>query len=672
MSGIKLKFLLVLLPLFLVSFAVFSTISYNLCNDALVEDADTNARAIGHEAALSVEKYILEKTVRMQDLSINPAIVRGDHAAKLQALLDAKNQSQDLAMTAFIEPDGKGFSHKDEKVDRGGRDYFKYVMSSGNPCMTGTMVSGTTQQLITLFAYPVKDNGNLLGLIYGTVNLGTLTEMVGEFKFMNTGYVYIVDEDGICIGYKQHPEYVGKVNLLATDGDIQLDQRLIDGFKEVIASDRQYSTQYKTPDGTECKAVFTPIHLEGRRWVAIATAPIDEIEATSNKLLKILAGLSIITLIIAAGIIILIINRFVEQRLLIPIRQLREECMTINKGDLSQDISHKAANDEVGALTTEFDKMRQAMRALIQNIRNESDLVTSASEKLTNSVHHSAAAAGKVSTAVNEISLGVQEQSQAAETTNQKVGYIAETSDDIKNKTNNIATVSHTTVKNVDAGRSSIREIVSHMENISETMSTIQTSTNQLAESSAEIGKIVEIISNIAAQTNLLALNAAIEAARAGEAGKGFAVVAGEVKKLAEETETSSQKISEQILKNGEIMERAISASHNGTESVKIGMNSVQSADAVFGDISVSIQELAKDVDQIAKLINAMAESAQGMSVSMDAVKETSRKNADEVQIISTATNDQSNTMDEIAEESRALAKLSADLQVTLDKFKLR
>ncbi len=671
MSGIKLKFLLVLLPLFLVSFVIFSTISYNLCNDALVEDADTNARAVGHQAALSVEKYILEKTVRMQDLSMNAALVKGDHAAKLQALLDAKNQSKDLAMTAFIEPDGKGFSHKDEKVDRGGRDYFKYVMSTGNSCMTGTMISGTTQQLITLFAYPVKDNGNLLGLIYGTVNLGTLTEMVGEFKFMDTGYVYIVDEDGICIAHKQHPEYVGKVNLLENNGEIQFDQRLIDGFKEVIASDKQYSTHYKTSDGTECKAVFTPIHLEGRRWVAIATAPISEIEATSNTLLKILTGLSIVTLIIAAGIIVLIINRFVEKRLLIPIRQLREECMTINKGNLSQDISHKATNDEVGALTTEFDKMRNAMRALIQNIRNESDLVTSASEKLTNSVNHSAEAAGKVSTAVNEISLGVQEQSQAAEATNQKVGYIAETSDDIKNKTNNIATVSHTTVKNVDAGRSSIRDIVSHMENISETMSTIQTSTNQLAESSAEIGKIVEIISNIAAQTNLLALNAAIEAARAGEAGKGFAVVAGEVKKLAEETETSSQKISAQIIKNGEIMERAISASHNGTESVKTGMNSVQSADAVFGDISVSIQELAKDVDQIAKLINAMAESAQGMSVSMDAVKETSRKNADEVQIISTATNDQSNTMDEIAEESRALAKLSADLQVTLDKFKL-
>ncbi len=52
----------------------------------------------------------------------------------------------------------------------------------------------------------------------------------------------------------------------------------------------------------------------------------------------------------------------------------------------------------------------------------------------------------------------------------------------------------------------------------------------------AEIGKMAEVISEIAGQTNLLALNAAIEAARAGDHGRGFAVVAGEVRKLAEQS----------------------------------------------------------------------------------------------------------------------------------------
>ena len=664
-SSIRAKFLAILLPLFLVSFIVLSAVSYYVSNGALVDNADTIARRTGGMAGEYLDKMMTEKSIRLEELADHPAMRTGDRAAKIAALAAMKGRTQGFDMVAYADLSGMAVSDKGVDMDRGSREYFKSVVSTGKPFMTGPSVSGTTGKLITIMAYPVMTNGQVSGVIYGTVSLAELSELVGSFDYMETGYVYVVDESGVCIGYKQLPDAVGKLNL-ANNGDQGLDQRLLDGFKAALGSKDPISTYYKTRKGVENKAVFTPVEREGRRGVGGAGAPVSEVEAASSMLLRVMVGISVVVILIAAAMIVV-----VAQKLTNPIRALREECAVINSGDLRKDGATIDSNDELGDLARGFDQMRKTMRSLLNNIKGQSERVASASEELTASAHQSAEAANQVAISITEIAAGVSEQSTEAAGADKVVAGIAERADGIARKSDEIANVSEGAVEKVGEGRASIRDVVGHMNKINETTQTIQNSIQLLAKGSEEIQSIVEMISSIAGQTNLLALNAAIEAARAGEHGRGFAVVADEVRKLAEQSEQSSRKIADLVTRNRADMEQAVTAGEEGSASVANGMQAVESADAVFEAISGSISELSAGVDAVSQSIRSMANESQSMRASMDSIKGISKKNSDEAQTVSAATEEQSASMQEVAAASRELASLATDLQNAVGKFKL-
>ena len=110
------------------------------------------------------------------------------------------------------------------------------------------------------------------------------------------------------------------------------------------------------------------------------------------------------------------------------------------------------------------------------------------------------------------------------------------------------------------------------MKAISENMENTARVINGLGKRSQEIGRILEVIEEIADQTNLLALNAAIEAARAGEAGRGFAVVADEVRKLAERSVEATKEIGEVVRQVQQETTAAVEVARSGAGETKQGI----------------------------------------------------------------------------------------------------
>jgi hypothetical protein len=108
-----------------------------------------------------------------------------------------------------------------------------------------------------------------------------------------------------------------------------------------------------------------------------------------------------------------------------------------------------------------------------------------------------------------------------------------------------------------------------------------------LAEASLKIGEVINLISDIADQINLLALNATIESARAGEAGRGFKVVANEVKRLANQTTSATEDISQQIAEIQDIIKKANEDIKEVTGAItKVNTSSEKIAEAIEGQFA--------------------------------------------------------------------------------------
>ena len=668
-NSLKTKFLLTFLPLFLGSFIVFFAISYYMSSQALIRDADTISANVGRSAAMDIEKVFQKHTMEIEDLSHDSALIGASKEQIVAELAKYKaSASKDFAMFAYATVDGQAVSDQGKDMDRSTRDYIKAVRETKKPYMTGPSVSGSTGKLITIIAYPVLDNSNqLAGIVYGTIELDSISDIVGGIQYMETGRVYIADQDGITIAYAQQPEDVGKMDLTQTETNGKtIDQKLVDAFKQAASTHEQVRTEYTTSSGVASQAVMTPVDLGTRTWIAVAVAPLSEIRADAYALAKILAGVGIVMFVVIALLIYVAAAKMNR-----PIEILKDECDILNSGDLTERPLCYTSNDELGALAKGFADMRETIRGLLKEIAKHAERVSASSEELTAAAHQTAEAATQTANQVVSIAEGINHQSESIGTANAAVKDISEQSEGVSTNADAIASVTEMTVAEVGRGKNAVQDIVHAMDAINVGTNTVQNSISKLAKQSEEISKIVDVITGIAEQTNLLALNAAIEAARAGEAGRGFAVVADEVRKLAEESGNSSQKIAELVAKIQEDMKEAVDASDQSTKSVEGSRQSVKEADTIFESIQVSIEALAGGIRDVSSNITAVSDAAKSMATEMESIAKISHENASRTQSVSATTEEQSASSEEIAASTRVLAELAQELEANVQKFKL-
>ncbi|AKM17732.1 H1 [[Flavobacterium] thermophilum] len=207
--------------------------------------------------------------------------------------------------------------------------------------------------------------------------------------------------------------------------------------------------------------------------------------------------------------------------------------------------------------------------------------------------------------------------------------------------------------------------------NINQDAPLIHKRVKSLEKRSEEIEKILDVISTIADQTNLLALNAAIEAARAGEHGKGFAVVADEVRKLAEQSQSSTKQIEELIGKIQQSTTEVVRYMSRVTENIEGGLHiSTQTAQR-FLQIVQNMKEVAPQIEEISAIAEQISAGTQQVTASAHQLAGIARENAATSEEVAASAEEQLASMEEITSSSQMLAKMAEDLRTSVQRFTL-
>jgi methyl-accepting chemotaxis protein len=393
---------------------------------------------------------------------------------------------------------------------------------------------------------------------------------------------------------------------------------------------------------------------------------IHQVDEKSAKL----ANIYLIAVVIVSLLVSLLVGIVIARSIVQPIKQLQAFLSEVEKGDFTVEGTYKS-KDEVGKLTLSFNSMIGGVRSIIKTMSETSEQLAASSEELSASAEESTRASEHISYTIQELSDGSKNQLQSVDTSNSVIVDMSTSTEKISKSTDHVLTNAQETSHLSKEGKESINKVSSQMKSINHTVMSLVEAFKGLKERTDEIGNITSVITGIADQTNLLALNAAIEAARAGEQGKGFAVVAGEVRKLAEQSAQSADKISNLIKVIQVDTQQTMNTVTSASTEVNEGLVVVQEAGTIFNNIEGSISEVVTQIDEVANLVNSLASGMGQVTQAISGVKEIADETATSSESISAATEEQLASMEEISSSSQVLAKNAETLQLLINNFKV-
>ncbi len=179
-----------------------------------------------------------------------------------------------------------------------------------------------------------------------------------------------------------------------------------------------------------------------------------------------------------------------------------------------------------------------------------------------------------------------------------------------------------------EGGTQAVQQTLKGMTTLKEQVNEIANAIIRLSEQTGQIGTVSSLVGDLANQTNMLALNAAVEAARAGEHGKGFGVVATEIRKLADQSKKSSEKINTLVGDIQSAINKTVMVTDEGTKKVDQGLVLAQKTAETFTGVADSVNNVFLNSQQISLSAKQQAIAIQQIVTAMNSINLGAKESA--------------------------------------------
>ncbi len=395
---------------------------------------------------------------------------------------------------------------------------------------------------------------------------------------------------------------IGKFNLV--EREVEAAVQAVSG--EAGSITRSYHARKKIYQCAGFSPLTGALGFPGMDWFVLVRVDEKEALAISRRIVFQLLGIGALVLCVVPTVSILLARRLTK-----PISRTVDVIEVMSTGDLTKRIEIES-HDELGDLGHGFNAFADKLQSTMRGLKDDTTTLSESADDLMNTASRLSDAAAKSTTQSVTVAAAAEEMSvnmnNMADSTRQVSSTISGTANALGQMEETITEIARSAERSAQVAGDVAKLTAESNQEI-----------GSLGTSAEEIGKVIEVIQDIADQTNLLALNATIEAARAGEAGKGFAVVATEVKELAKQTASATEDIRGKI----EAIQGTTGDVINSIEQITKGIDSVNE---VTRSIASAVEEQSITTKEMSNNVSDVASAAETIAIGVEQSAEASRE----------------------------------------------